>query len=578
MPKGKLQMPHFASRAIALTVPALAAFLTIASAQAQKDAPSGPAQTFEQVVNRTIRSERRLMTTMQSRKPIVETYIEELTTDDELGAVPSRDFYFLGKVDMQHGVDTASFIPAGSGFGSGLRKPLHMLASHLLPWNEFFPRGFASRMFIDEEFDRQHYHFDYVRREFLGDVRCIVIDVQPFKGERKRFKGRVWVEDRDYNVVRFNGSYGEIGQGFLHFDSWRMNAGPNLWLPAAIYTEENNYTLGPKKKMILRAQTRLWDYETQKEQVDATFTSLEVNVPQGVKDESNAAEEPSPVEAQRLWQRQAEDNVIDRLQNAGLISPPGDVDSVLTTVLNNLEITNKIDVEPAIRVRIMPTTPLESISIGHTIVISRGLIDVLPDEACLGAVLAHELAHIVLGQTSNTSFAFADRLLFEDTEALKNVALGRTRQEEASADEKAVAILRNSPYKENLARIGLFVRMLSEREDALPHLIRPLLGNAVADGHEHLRLAALMDIAPELQMRNTTQIAALPLGSRVQLDPWSNQLRLTKARNVPLLTAREKMPFELTPFMLHLRREETPDNPRPALPNAEHTVAASEKP
>lgn len=577
-------MRYFRNRTILTLLPALAA-LTSGPARAQNDAPKEPAENFEQVIERTTASEHRLMETLRSRQPIVETYIEELNADGDLGAVPERDFYFLGKVDLENGVELSSFLPSGSG----LKKPLHILTSHFFHWDEFFPRGFASRMFIDEDFDRDHYQFEYVRREFLGDVRTIVIDVEPVKsaswlsstiakGAHRRFRGRIWVEDRDYNIVRFNGAYGEIGEGYLHFDSWRVNAGPNLWLPAAIYTEENNYTLGRRRKMILRAQTRLWDYETQKEQTDATFTNLEVNVPQGVRDESETTGQTSPVEAERMWQRQAEDNLVERLQNAGLLAPPGDVDNVLNTVLTNLEITNKIDVEPAIRIRVMPTTPLESISIGHTIVISRGLIDVLPDEACLAAVLAHELAHIVLGQTSNTNYAFADRLLFDDTKALKTVTLGRSEDEEASADARAVQILKNSPYKDNLSRVGLFVKMLSERQDELPHLIRPLLGNAIADGRDHLRLASLMEGAPELQMQNTAQIAALPLGSRVQLDPWSNELHLMKAHSVPLLTAKEKMPFELTPFMLYLHRQEKTDAIRPVPAHVEHAVAASGKP
>jgi hypothetical protein len=45
---------------------------------------------------------------------------------------------------------------------------------------------------------------------------------------------------------------------------------------------------------------------------------------------------------------------------------------------------------------VLLTTPLESFVVGRTIILSRGLLDVLPDEATLAAVLAHELAHIVL--------------------------------------------------------------------------------------------------------------------------------------------------------------------------------------
>ena len=39
------------------------------------------------------------------------------------------------------------------------------------------------------------------------------------------FMGRIWVEDQDFNIIRFNGSYvhPEEGSAFMHFDSWRIN-------------------------------------------------------------------------------------------------------------------------------------------------------------------------------------------------------------------------------------------------------------------------------------------------------------------------------------------------------------------
>src|ERR1700682_6225731 len=101
--------------------------------------------------------------------------------------------------------------------------------------------------------------------------------------------------------------------------------------------------------------------------------------------------------AQRNWDRKAEDNVVDRLERLGLLAPVGEVDKVLDTVVNNIEVTNNLDVQPEIRCRVMLTAPLESYNIGHTIVISRGFLDTLPDEASLAAVLAHELGHILLG-------------------------------------------------------------------------------------------------------------------------------------------------------------------------------------
>jgi hypothetical protein len=49
-------------------------------------------------------------------------------------------------------------------------------------------------------------------------------------------------------------------------------------------------------------------------------------------------------------------------------------------------------------------------------------------------------------------------------------------------------------------------------------------------------------------------IVALPLGGRVKLDPWSDSLALLKAQAVGSVADREKMPFEITPFMIYLTR------------------------
>lgn len=529
------------------------------------------ATSFDDVVNRAITTEHKLMDKLKDRQPVIETYLQELKSDPDFGTVPERDYYFLGKLSLTNGFQDASLVPINA-----LKSTLRSVIAPVVVWNDFFARGFASRIFIDPQFDKSHYKFQYVKREFLGDVRCIVVDVMPQKGAgHGRFDGRIWIEDRDYNIVRFSGTYGPVRSGYLHFDSWRVNTVPHLWLPAYIYTEEGSYASAPFKTSMIKGQTRLWNYVAQKDQSEETFTNMTVDMAQGVKDQSAAAAEPSPVEAQRMWQRQAEDNIIDRLQRAGLVSPAGEVDKVLETVVNNLEVTNNINVEPPVRVRIMPTTPLESVAVGHTIVISRGLIDVLPDEACLAAALSHELAHIVLGHTVNTAYAFEDRLSFDDKAALSDVAIARTDTEEQEADTKAIELLKNSPYNDKLPKVGVFLRMLSARSEQLPHLIRPLLGNRVADTHQDLRLAALMEVAPELQMRNTDQIAALPLGSRVKMDPWSDQLYLMKSHSVPLLSAKEKLPFAITPFMLHLTREDETAGVPPS--NAEISASVGTK-
>ena len=140
------------------------------------------------------------------------------------------------------------------------------------------------------------------------------------------------------------------------------------------------------------------------------------------------------------------------------------------------------------------------------------------------------------------------------------------RREEEAADAKALELLKNSPYKDKLGSAGLFLKSLQEHAPELPNLIRPHLGNGVRRGQgKDVRMSALLASAPQLEPKRTDQIAALPLGGRIKLDPWSDQVELAKAKPVALASAREKMPFEITPFFPYLTRLSTPGSEKVAL-------------
>jgi hypothetical protein len=49
------------------------------------------------------------------------------------------------------------------------------------------------------------------------------------------------------------------------------------------------------------------------------------------------------------------------------------------------------------------------------------------------------------------------------------------------------------------------------------------------------------------------QIAALQLGARLVLDPWSGKLALDRSPAVPLTSIREKVPFAVTQLMPVIR-------------------------
>jgi Peptidase family M48 len=526
--------------------PVAPASITQLPASASATAPT----SFDQVVDRIVEREHFFVAQMRHMHPLVETYIQNMKANKELGAVPVADHYFLGRLDMSNGTDDRAFV-GKPGFGRRMVDSLTSVYSL-----HFLPLGFAQMVMMDDDFQKKFYNLTFVRREFLGETRCLVIDVQPKESAGKgRFLGRIWVEDQDYNIVRFNGTYAPHASTsfYLHFDSWRLNMRPGVWLPAYVYSEESDMKYRMTQALHFKAQTRLWGYDIKNLGRADEFTSIQVDAPQMVKDQSEAGQDATPVEAERMWQRQAEDNAVERLQKIGLLAPSGDVDKVLTTVVNNLIVTNNLDIQPEIRARVLLTAPLESFTIGHTIVVSRGLLDVLPDEASLAMVLSRELAHIALGHQLDTRYAFNDRMFFADEDTFSNFNFQRSRRDEDEADAKALELLTNSPYKDKLGNAGLFLKALQDRAPDLKNLIRARLGDGMVNG-KTLRMSALLNSAPQLDERKKDQIAALPLGGRIKVDPWSSQASLAKAKPVALLSAREKMPFEVTPVFPYVTR------------------------
>jgi hypothetical protein len=364
------------------------------------------------------------------------------------------------------------------------------------------------------------------------------------------------VEDRSFHVVRFSGTYTSKHPGrSFHFNTYREQIGPGLWLPSVAYIEESSGN-GRQAATGLKGLVRFWSYASTGPQKTDTFTNIVIEAAQPPQDA--AANELSRTEALREWERQAEDNTIQRMEKAGLLGPAGDVEKVLDTVVNNLLVTNKLSIDPPIRTRVLLTTPLESFTVGHTLIVSRGLIDVLPNEASLAAVIARELAGVVLGFKSNTMNAFSDRMLFEDQQIFRNFVYRRNTNEDLQANKKGMEILKSSPYADQLPQVGLFLKALVSKGDGLTNLTMARIGNPVSSPGVSVLLPDLIASAPKLDPHNPEQIPALPLVSRIRVDPWSNSTEMIRAKTVPLLSANEKMPFEVMPVVLTLKRQDDP--------------------
>jgi len=551
-------------------------------AKQPKTAPFPPL-TPEQsaLVEKAVAREKITVKQIQARAPIVQTYIQNMRSDAELYAVPTSDQFILSRVDFGRTFNAKEYQQhSGRGLFKGSVQAVAGLTKAFHFSREYQSTGFMDMMFVDPiGFDQQHYDFSYVRREFLGSVRAVVFDVRPKPDvkDRGRFTGRVWVEDQDGNIVRFNGTYTGSSDGsgdqYFHFDSWRNNLQPDLWLPVAIYVEE---TANPndKREYGFRAQTHFWGYSLKLPTRESDSESIQV---ENAVDASGNQQDVSPLQAQREWVSQAEQNVLDRLVQAGLLAAPSDFDKVLETVTNNLIIGNKLVLPGDIHCRVLLTSPLEALAVGNTILLSKGLVDVLPYEEDLAAVLSFELAHISLGHHIDTRYAFNDRLLFPDESTFQRIKMGHTASDDEEAAKKAVEYLNGSVYHDKLGNAGLFFAELVERAKLLPALVTPRLGDSLLSEQGEPWMAELSKQGPKLEVHKLDQIAALPLGSHLKTDPWDDKVYQLNVKAVPIINARDKMPLELTPLYMRLARYTPPVVGQPAVPPATGTMSVPQQ-
>jgi hypothetical protein len=426
------------------------------------------------------------------------------------------------------------------------------------------PTGFMQMMFLDPTgFDQQHYEFSYVRREFLGSVRTWVFDVHPKVTGMGRFYGRIWIEDQDGNVVRFNGTYtgprsDDDSRYYFHFDSWRMNVQPSIWLPVAIYVEET--TRNGEKQEGLKAQTHFWGYSLKLPTRESESVSVKV---EDAEDKSDDSQDVSPLQASRQWVLQAENNVIDRLEQAGLVAPltpNGFETTVLDQIVTNLVVPNNLPLSMPVHCRIMLTNTIETTTVGNTILLSKGLIDTIPRndapiaEATLASVISMELAHIALGHHIDTRYAFNDRLMFPDESSFRRINMNHTDHDNQEAAARAQIYLDASMYKDRLPTAGLYWTQLADRGAVLKALNTPKLGDSLLKADGTPWMTTLAHSSPKINWDDLAQIPASPLGTWLKTDPWDDHVHPLNAKLYAPLNPRDKMPLEVTPVYYRLQR------------------------
>jgi hypothetical protein len=515
------------------------------------------------LVDRAVAREAVVVKTLRERTPIVETYIQNMRPDPVMGQAPDSDLHFLGRIDFSKVInDTAfargdtdekkpNFFKHSLGYITGLSTSLHLT---------YHESGFVQMLLIDsKDFNRQTYTFHYLRNDFLGTIPTVVFDVEPTKHDaRGRFAGRIWIDRNSGNIVRFNGDFDGSTENheYFHFDSWRTNVQENLWMPTSVYIEETD-PKSPTHSLKFKAVNYIWGYSLKVPAKQAE--EGDIQIPDAI-DQSAQANDVSPLGAQREWIQQAEDNVIDRLFTAGLIDAPSDFDKTLAALANNILAYNNVPTSRPIKVRTLLTEPLESVAIGNTILLSKGLIDTTAIQSAdgaqqmgnLNAVLAFQVAHIILGHHIDTKFAFSDRLMFPSESAFQKLPMHHTDADNVEAAKKAMELLGVKDLVDGEGFFSLYLQQLQVRSRGVKALTEPQLGDSLMKPDGTFWMQAIVAKGPKLNNADLKQQGAMPLSSFLRFDPWTDQVIQMHTAYEPLLSPRDKLPFEITPVYLKL--------------------------
>lgn len=451
----------------------------------------------EELAARVFVREQQTIALFAKHKPIVETYIQSLNPDLQPEGIID-DAYFLARVSL----DPDSFKhPEVQTLAFGRSdKSRRIRMNHGGRW-PVYPDGYVSMQFVGiSTFDRAHYALKYDGQEQLGNTACLRLRVTPLSTNPGQFEGNIWVEAADLHIVRIQGTFtpGKLGTFekylnvggistvgfFFHFDSWRQEVSPGIWLPSHTYFDEERLWTpkGFTTSMHFRGNIWVWGYST---------------------GELSETPNTSPGHGGPYTQLEAE----------GLLATPGAVEHSVDAILDELRTSNHLSL-PVLRCRVLMTTPVEIFSSGNTVLLSRGLLNMVPDKAILATLLAREVAYITLGLSGRNKASPGP--VFDARRASDFPGFGpeHTREEAAAASRKTLELLQNTPYASAVPSANEFISMFRFHSPHMPHLARPNFG------------LGLLDRGPFQPVSEVAHNAPLWLKADYGIDSWLNQITL----------------------------------------------------
>ena len=436
----------------------------------------------KQITKRIFSKERDMISKLGSLRFVTEAYMQSLGHRQVKGLDVALDEATEGVIDDAYFLARVEF---GQVYGdSPVERVLigeRPSRSDLILTNAgrseyLFAEGFLAIFFPDlYGFNADMYSLFYKERESLVDTDCLVFSVAPVSERASgRFRGEIWVDSSSYAIVRLKGVFTGPYDGhwytgprhYYHFDSWREKVGNGSWLPSAAYFDERRtFRADGNLEFHFRGYALLWQQQKQR-----------ATAPQMSKSSSDTGN-TSVLEGQSVPVSQ--NNVVARLDADGLLANPGEEEQRLDRIVHQIAPIGEMGTHK-IACRLLLTTPAEMFAVGDLIIVSRGLLNIVPDDSVLAFMLARQVAHIVSGQTGSAAHPFFESL-FDLGEKKEFTGFGiRWRpDEETAADSKAIVLIRGTQYDGAVADTAVFLSELKSQSHRFPSLVRARFGAGV---------------------------------------------------------------------------------------------------
>jgi hypothetical protein len=158
------------------------------------------------------------------------------------------------------------FAPDGKPYEKTVRSSKSSLVTLAMPKEELAEYS-RIRAFMLPSAALDYYELTYAGQQPLDELSTYMFRVRPKRLERthKYFEGVIWVEDRDFAIVKTYGQWvGEVEskgefEPFVFFETYRENVQGKYWFPSFIRSEENLKEKGGPAR--IRLTIRFTDYK-----------------------------------------------------------------------------------------------------------------------------------------------------------------------------------------------------------------------------------------------------------------------------------------------------------------------------